>query len=122
MTGAVRTLGGLPVFVLDADGPLLDGERAATDVIGEMYGSNARTVAIPLTRLAPGFLELRTRIAGEVTQKFVNYGVRPVFVGDVSQAVAGSDALRDYVRECNRGRQVWFVADLAELEARLAGA
>lgn len=122
MTGAVRTLGGLPVFVMDADGPLLDGERAATDVIGEMYGSNARTVAIPLTRLAPGFLELRTRIAGEVTQKFVNYGVRPVFVGDVSQAVAGSDALRDYVRECNRGRQVWFVADLAELEARLAGA
>ena len=53
-------------------------------------------------------------------QKFVNYGIRAVFVGDVAAPVAASDALRDFIRESNRGRHVWFVADLAELEAKLA--
>jgi hypothetical protein len=31
-------------------------------------------------------------------------------------------ALRDFVRESNRGRQVWFVADGDELARRPAGA
>jgi hypothetical protein len=33
-----------------------------------------------------------------------------------------STALRDWVTEANRGRQVWFVADLAELDQRLSAA
>jgi hypothetical protein len=43
-------------------------------------------------------------------------------VGDVSAHLAQSDALRDFVIESNRGEHVWFVRDLAELEARLAAA
>jgi len=120
MSGEIGLLAGEAVYVCAAEGPKLDGERAATDVIGEMYGSGAHLAAIPVERLGEGFLTLSTRIAGGVVQKFVNYGVRCAFVGDVSQAVAASDALRDFVRESNRGRHVWFVADLAELEARIA--
>lgn len=77
-------------------------------------------VTIPLARLSPDFLTLSNRIAGNVIQKFVNYGVAVAFVGDVSDAVADSNALRDFVRESNRGRHVWFVADMAELEASLS--
>lgn len=115
----VETLGGVAVHVCPVDGPKLDGERAAADIIGDLFGSGAQVVAIPVARLGEGFLTLRTRIAGEVIQKFVNYGLRVAFVGDISEAVAGSDALRDFVRESNRGRHVWFVADLAELAAKL---
>jgi hypothetical protein len=120
MTGQPRSLGGVLAYVCDADGPKLDGERGATDVIGDAFGSGARLVAIPVECLGEGFLTLSTRIAGEVIQKFVNYGFRVAFVGDVSRQVAASAALRDFVRESNRGRHVWFVSDLAELEARLA--
>jgi Domain of unknown function (DUF4180) len=42
-------------------------------------------------------------------------------VGDISGALDRSASLRDFVRESNRGRQVWFVADGDELERRLAG-
>lgn len=108
----------METHVCSADGPLIDGERAATDIIGEMYGTGAERVVIPLSRLGPGFLTLSTRIAGGLIQKFVNYGFQVVFVGDISQAVAESDALRDFVRESNRGNHVWFVADMAELEAK----
>lgn len=120
MTGAPITLAGVTVYLCDADGPPLDGERAATDIIGESYASNPAVVAIPVERLGADFLTLSTRIAGLVIQKFVNYGSRLAFIGDISEALAASGALRDFVRESNRGRHVWFVDDLAALEARLA--
>ncbi len=120
MSGQVQSLGGEAAYVCEAEGPSLDGERAATDIIGEAFGVSARLVVVPVVRLGEGFLTLSTRVAGEVIQKFVNYGFRLAFVGDVSAAVAASTALRDFVRESNRGRHVWFVADMAELEAKLA--
>ena len=45
---------------------------------------------------------------------------RVAILGDIGEAVARSAALRDFVRESNRGRHVWFVADRMELERRLA--
>ena len=76
---------------------------------------------IPVSRLGPGFLTLSTRIAGEVIQKFVTYGFQVAFVGDVSAAVAASNALRDFVCESNRGRHVWFVNDFDALTVHLHG-
>ena len=119
MSGEARMIGGVAAYVCDADGPKLDGERAAVDIIGDALGSGARLVVIPVERLGPGFLTLSTRIAGEAIQKFVNYGLRVAFVGDLGEAVAASDALRDFVRESNRGRHVWFLADVAEVVVRL---
>lgn len=114
----VQDIKGVRVAVCAAEGPKLDGERAATDVIAELFGAGVRVVAIPVERLGEGFLTLGTRMAGEVIQKFVTYGFQVAFVGDVSAAVADSRALRDFVRESNRGRHVWFVADLSELEGK----
>lgn len=121
MSDTTRTLAGKTVYVCAADGPKLDGERAATDIIGDLFGADAQVVAIPVERLSSDFLTLSNRIAGGVIQKFVNYGFQVAFVGDISAAVAASNALRDFVRESNRGRHVWFVADMAELEAKLGG-
>ncbi|OHB31538.1 MAG: hypothetical protein A2790_01070 [Phenylobacterium sp. RIFCSPHIGHO2_01_FULL_69_31] len=116
---SLRSLHGVPTWACPLDGAKLDGERAATDIIGEAFGVDAKLVAIPVERLGDGFLDLRTRVAGEVIQKFVNYGFQVAFVGDVSAAIARSTALGDFVRESNRGRHVWFVADFAELESKL---
>ena len=114
----VAPIGGVPVLRCTADGPLLDDERAALDLIGEALG-RAEVVAVPVSRIAPAFFALATGVAGAVVQKFVNYRLRLVVVGDITEHVAASTALRDFVREANRGGQTWFVADEAELEARL---
>jgi hypothetical protein len=121
MSGEPHTLAGATVYVCAPDGPKLDSERAANDIIGDSYACNPAVVAIPVERLCADFLTLSNRIAGEVIQKFVNYSTVVAFVGDVSAAVAASNALRDFIRESNRGRHVWFVADMAELEAKLGG-
>lgn len=120
MSDPISTRHGVRVFVCAADGPRLAGERDVLDVIGEAYGQDAGLIAIPVRRLDEAFFTLSTRIAGEIMQKFVNYRVRLAIVGDIGRHLEASSALRDFVRETNRGRQVWFVADLDELDAKLA--
>ena len=119
MSGAVREIAGARVFVCDDAGPCLAEYRALTDLIGELFSAEAKVVAIPLARLGPDFLRLSSGVAGEVLQKLVNYQRMAVVVGDVAEAAEKSAPLRDFIRESNRGRTVWFVTDLAELEGRL---
>ncbi len=107
---------------LPTDGPLL---RTGADALGLIYdpGSEAAEwIAVPAARLDPSFYDLRSGVAGEFVQKFVNYGRRLAIVGDISVELAQSGALRDFVSESNRGRQVWFVADDDELSRRTARA
>jgi hypothetical protein len=119
MTDQLIERRGVPVLVCGADGPPIAGPQDALDVIGSAY-SRADVVALPAARLDARFFQLRTGVAGEIMQKFVNYQVRLGIVGDISAYVAESTALRDLVTESNRGRHIWFVADLDELDAHLS--
>jgi len=101
-----------------AEHDLRRGDRAASDLVGAALG-RADVVAVPVARLAPAFFALSTGVAGEIVQKFVTYRLHLVVVGDIGRHIAASTALRDFVREANRGRQTWFVADAEELAARL---
>ncbi|GGW14409.1 hypothetical protein GCM10018980_12080 [Streptomyces capoamus] len=101
------------------DGPALDGESAALDLIGDALGQDAQVVVVPVQRLADEFFRLRSGVAGAVAQKFVTYRLRLAVLGDMADHVAASDALRDFVYESNRGNQLWFLADEEELDGRL---
>jgi hypothetical protein len=116
MGDSVQQLGEVPVLVCDAEGAPIATPQDALDVIGGAFGQ-AEVVAMPVGRLDEQFFRLRSGLAGEVMQKFVNYRVRLVIVGQVPDA---GTAFSDLVRESNRGRHVWFVRDLEELDARLA--
>jgi hypothetical protein len=120
MADVVNILGGRPVCLCDPDGPPVASEADAVDLLGALWGQDAEWLALPTERLGPGFLVLRTGMAGAVIQKFVTYGVRLAIVGDISAELAASQALADFVRESNAGDRVWFVPNLATLEARLA--
>lgn len=87
-------------------------------MIGAAF-SQADVVAVPVERFDERFFNLRTGLAGEIMQKFVNYRMRLVVVGGISAHIATSTALRDLVSESNRGNQIWFVTDLDELDTRL---
>ena len=119
MSFSRSTLAGHPALVLDADGPLLRTEDDARDVIQETYGTGIRMVVIPVGRLDPDFFLLSSGVAGAFVQKIVQYGFRLVIVGDVTAWTDASDALRDWVREVNRGPDILFVPDPETLEARL---
>ena len=107
------------VLVCGADGPPVATVQDALDLIGAAF-SGAEVVAVPAARFDDAFFNLRTGLAGEIMQKFVNYHLRLVIIGNLSGHLEGSAALRALVHESNRGRHVWFVDDLDELGARLA--
>jgi Domain of unknown function (DUF4180) len=101
------------------EGPALRTLQDAVDVMGEAMAASATLVVVPISRLDPTFFQLRTGLAGEILQKFVNYRLKLVILGDYSQLALNSTSLRDFIRESNRGNAIWFLADRKNLEKRL---
>jgi hypothetical protein len=114
----IEQRGGVPVLVCAPDGPPVATEQDALDLIGAAL-AGAEVVAVPASRLDPRFFALDTRLAGDIMQKFVNYRLRLAIIGDISDHLAGSSALRALAHESNQGGQVWFLPDLDALDTRL---
>ncbi|WP_328436569.1 DUF4180 domain-containing protein [Streptomyces sp. NBC_00444] len=115
----IVTLHGVTLLRCAPDGPPLDGERAALDLIGDAGWREAQLVAVPAERVSDEFFQLRSGIAGAIVQKFAQYRLRLAVVGDIAQHVADSQALRDLVYESNQGNQLWFLPGYDELDERL---
>ena len=111
MADTVQELSGVKVLVCDPAGPAITTVQDALDLIGATYDG--------ADRLDDTFFVLSTGFAGEVMQKFVNYHVRLVVLGDISRHLEASSALRSLVVESNRGSHIWFLADTDALAARL---
>jgi hypothetical protein len=112
---------------METDGVLwlpVDGQpltpALARDAIGEALGSGAAVVVVPVGRLDATFLDLSTGVAGDVVQAFVNYRIRLVVFGELPRVALDSRSLAAFVREANRGTQIWFLATEEELAGRLA--
>ncbi len=118
MADVMQERAGVQVLMCDPDGPKVATEQDALDLIGASF-LGADVVAVPASRLDASFFSLGTRFAGEVMQKFVNYRLRLAVVGDISEHLRDSSALRALVRESNSGGHVWFVPDLEALDERL---
>ena len=116
----VSEINGTTVYLCAAVGPRVSTAQDAVDIIGETWHSRADLVVIPAERFDDGFFTLSTGLAGEFIQKFVNYQLAIAIIGDLSALLAASSALRAFVHESNRGRQVWFLHDLGEVADALA--
>jgi hypothetical protein len=103
------------LLVLNSEGSILTRTQDLLDLIQEAFAQKASVLVVPVSRLDPAFFQLRSGLAGEFVQKVVNYQLKLVVVGDISAHVAASDALRDFVREANRGQTILFVSQLEDL-------
>jgi hypothetical protein len=112
-------LEGVRIFECAAEGSPLRSGRDATDVMSMAWEHRGNLVAIPAERLGDDFFRLKTGIAGEIVQKFVTSHLHLAIIGDISRYLEESAALRDFVRESNRGNQLWFVASIDDLDRRV---
>ena len=119
--GTLHEFGRQRVLLYDADEPPVNGERRAADLIGEALGERATLLALPVGMLDPAFFRLRSGLAGAITQKLVNYRLKLAVIGDITAHLDASGALRDWVRECERGGDVLFVPNFDALVTRLGG-
>lgn len=109
----------LVLYELSPEGALLGRDLTAPDIIGQTYEADPDIIVVPVSRLAPSFLDLSTRVAGEVFQKMEQYGRRLVIKGDITTEVAASTALHAFVYETNRRGHHLFVPDHESLIVRL---
>jgi hypothetical protein len=118
-TDTLISIHDIPTLICAPDGPPIRSESDALDLIGETLGQRVEVVVIPVERLAEDFFQLKTGLAGQIMQKFVQYRRRLVILGDITRFTEHSRALSSLVYESNHGDQVWFLTDRAELDARL---
>ena len=114
-----RILHGVRILEYPAEGPTLNNDRAIMDLIADGRSHSADMVVVPTARFEPEFFQLRTRLAGDLLQKFVNYQLRLTILGDLSKEAGESNSLRAFIRESNRGFHLWFLNSLEELEQKL---
>jgi hypothetical protein len=67
--------------------------------------------------ISSGFFDLKSRLAGEILQKFSNYRVQLAIIIDHSKYTSRS--LRDFIRESNKMGRVFFVSSREEAIKKL---
>lgn len=80
------------------------------DLLGNASYQNAYKVIVHKSQLPNNFFDLKTRIAGEILQKFSTYNMQLAIVGDFENIE--SKSLRDFIRESNRVGRIVFVESL----------
>jgi len=78
----------------------------------DLYYQDFDKIIIHEKNITPDFFDLKTGIAGEVLQKFSNYRVRLVIIGEFINYQGKS--IKDFIYESNNGRQVNFLDSLEE--------
>ena len=92
---------------------LIFDEQSALDVFMSLaYETGENRFIISKDNLIEDFFDLRTKIAGEVLQKIINYRMKLAIIGDFSKYK--SKSLRDFIYECNSGRDIFFVKNESE--------
>lgn len=107
--------------VVESGGVLIfDGQTALDFMMSVQYETGCSSIVLNKGAIDDAFFKLRTGIAGEILQKFINYRIKLAIVGDFSGY--GGTALGDFIGESNRGRDIFFVQTREQALEKLAGA
>lgn len=110
---------GVLCVLVESDEPVITDAQSAIDLLmSAQYDVGSKDIVIPKQLIAEDFFVLSTGLAGEVLQKYVNYGGRMAIYGDYSRYT--SKPLRDFMYESNKDRDFFFVSTRDEAVAALA--
>lgn len=104
-------IGQAKVAEIQAEGLVLTSVEDGLSLLGDLYYQGFDKIILYEENIVPEFFDLKTKLAGEVLQKFVQYRMSLAVVGNFSKYA--SKSLRDFIYECNQGRQVNFVQELS---------
>ncbi len=95
--------------VVESDTLVITDTQSALDILmSAKYEAGTKNIVIDKKLITEDFFILSTRLAGEVLQKYINYGGRIAIYGDFSHYT--SKPLRDFIYESNKGHDVFFAS------------
>ncbi len=83
------------------------------------YETGCMNIALNKEAVTEDFFILSTCLAGEIMQKFINYGIRFAIYGDFSNYT--SKPLKDLMYESNKGKDIYFQPDVSLAVEKLTG-
>ncbi|TCZ75341.1 DUF4180 domain-containing protein [Paenibacillus albiflavus] len=99
---------GIHIAVVSSSEIVIGDVQSALDLMATVqYETGCDRIVVNKTILSEEFFDLKTRLAGEILQKFINYRVKFAIWGDFS--VYSSKSLRDFIYECNNGNDTFFL-------------
>lgn len=99
--------------VIHSDKKVFTDVQSALDVLmTAKYETGTKNIVIDKKLIIEDFFILSTGLAGEILQKYTNYGGRIAIYGDYSHYT--SKPLKDFIYESNKGKSVFFVSTKEE--------
>ena len=92
--------------------PIIIDLQTGLDVLTNAQYRYSNSIVINKEAFSEDFFSLKTGIAGDVLQKCVTYHIQLAIYGDFAPYT--SKALRDFMRESNRGPHVFFATSKEE--------
>lgn len=87
---------------------ITDAQSAIDLLMSAKYDVGTKNIVISKKLISEDFFILSTGLAGEILQKFINYGGRIAIYGDYSHYT--SKPLKDFIYESNKGKDIFFVS------------
>lgn len=120
MTTVIHEQDGRQIAEVEAGSTIIRSPQDALDLLMTLsFEHGVSKVVVHQSSLVPEFFDLKTRLAGEILQKVVNYRMQLAIVGAFEHVE--SESLRAFIIECNRGRQVFFVESVEAAKRVLFG-
>lgn len=112
-----NTTSNISIAELTDESFLICNAQDVLDIFGNLISVGCERVIIHERSLHPDFFDLRTRLAGEVLQKFSNYKVKVGIVGEFMKYK--SKSLQDFIVESNKSNYVFFTDNFNSAILRL---
>lgn len=105
-------INGIQIAEIIADGLIINSTDSALEVIGNVYYQGYDAVIIHQKNITTEFFSLKSKLAGDILQKFSNYRLKLAIVGDYSTYT--SKSLKDFIYESNAAKQTTFLGSVEE--------
>ena len=103
----IHVVNGCNICEIIADSIVISNLQDAVDVLGNTNYLEASKIILYKHQLSSDFFDLKTRLAGDILQKFSNYQMLLAIVGDFGEFK--SKNFKDFVYECNKTGQILFL-------------
>lgn len=107
-------------YIESEDILITDSQSALDLMMMVIYEKECTRIILDTKSIIEDFFRLSSGIAGEVLQKFTNYRTKLAIVGDFSNYT--SKPLHDFIYECNKGNDIFFVDNLNQAIEKLESA
>jgi len=107
-----HTINEIKVAEIISNEIIINTTEDALDLMGNIYYQGFDKIILYQKSINDDFFDLKTKMAGDILQKFAQYQMPLIIVGDF--LIYSSKSLKDFIYESNKGKQVNFLPSIRE--------